>query len=163
MPERTIKAAFASHILTLPISCIKPQREPTAKMKKTACYQQICSSLENVGLIEPLVVFEQPQGIFLLLDGNTRLAILKAKGTQEVACILARDDESYTYNRRVSHIPPILQHYMLRRVLQNGVTEERIAAALNIDVRSVRQKRDMLKGICPEAARLLETRRLGAR
>jgi hypothetical protein len=163
MVEKTTKAAFDSRIVVLPISCITPQRELTAKMKKTACYKQICTSLENVGLIEPLVVFEQPQGVFLLLDGNTRFAIMKANGALDVACILARDDESYTYNRRVSHIPPILQHYMLLRVLENGVTEERIAAALNINVRTVCQKRDMLKGICPEVVRLLEARRLGAR
>jgi RepB plasmid partitioning protein len=76
---------------------------------------------------------------------------------------LARDDEGYTYNRRVSHVSPITQHFMLLRVLENGVSEERIAAALNVDIRSVRQKRDMLKGICPEAVALLEGRRLGVR
>jgi hypothetical protein len=94
---------------------------------------------------------------------DTRFEILKSRGAKEVACILARDDESYTYNKRVSAVPPILQHYMLLRVLENGVTEERVAAALNVDIKSVRQKRDMLKGVCPEVARLLEPHRLGIR
>ena len=81
------------------------------------------------------MVYEQSQGTFLLVDGNTRFEILKSRGAKEVACIPARDDESYTYNKRVSAVPPILQHYMLLRVLENGVTEERVAAALNVDIK----------------------------
>jgi RepB plasmid partitioning protein/ParB-like nuclease domain len=161
--QRPAKNAFGRYIVTLPVSQIIAQTEPTAAMKNTACFKQIASSLEHIGLIEPLVVFEQSQGQFLLVDGHTRLAILKARGVDQVACILARDDEGYTYNRRVSHVSPITQHFMLLRVLENGVSEERIAAALNVDIRSVRQKRDMLKGICPEAVALLEGRRLGVR
>jgi hypothetical protein len=157
------KSAFGSQILTLPLSSIVAQREPTLAMKRTACYKQIATSLEHIGLIEPLVVYEQSQGTFLLVDGNTRFEILKSRGAKEVACILARDDESYTYNKRVSAVPPILQHYMLLRVLENGVTEVRVAAALNVDIKSVYQKRDMLKGICPEVTRLLEPHRLGIR
>jgi ParB-like chromosome segregation protein Spo0J len=74
-------------------------------MQRTVCYRQIASSLEHVGLIEPLVVFEQSDGKFLLIDGNTRFAILKSRGVTEVACILATDDEAYTDNRRVSYVP----------------------------------------------------------
>jgi hypothetical protein len=163
MVERLGKSAFGSQILTLPLSSIVPQREPTSVMKRTACYRQIATSLEHIGLIEPLVVYEQSQGTFLLVDGNTRFEILKSGGAKEVACIIATDDESYTYNKRVNAVPPILQHYMLLRVLENGVTEERVAAALNVDVKSVRQKRDMLEGICPEVTRLLEPHRLSIR
>jgi hypothetical protein len=43
------------------------------------------------------------------------------------------------------------QHFMLLRVLENGLSEERVAAALNVDIGSVRRKRDMLNGICPKA------------
>jgi hypothetical protein len=163
MTEKATKSAFGQYIVTLPVSCITAQREPTAAMKKTACYRQIVASLENIGLIEPLVVFEQSQRSFLLVDGHTRLAILKSLGIMEAACLVARDDEGYTYNRRVSHVSPIAQHFMLLRVLENGVSEERIAAALNVDIRSIRRKRDMLNGICPEAVSILEGRRLGVK
>jgi hypothetical protein len=142
------------------MSHITPQREPPATTKGKPCYKQIASSLEHVGLIEPLVVFEQPDGRFLLLDGNTRFSILKSMGRTEVACIIAEDDEAYTYNRRVSHVPPISQHFMLLRVLENGVSEDRVAAALNVDIRAIRRKRDLLKGICPEVVNLLEKHRL---
>jgi RepB plasmid partitioning protein/ParB-like nuclease domain len=163
MTTKPTKTAFGSHIVTLPVSCIQAQRESTPAMQRTVCYKQIASSLEHIGLIEPLVVFEQPDGKFLLVDGNTRFAILKSRGIVEVACILATDDEAYTYNRRVSYVPPIAQHLMLLRVLENGVSEERVAAALNVDIRNIRQKKDLLKGICPEVVSLLEGRRLSIR
>lgn len=42
------------------------------------------------------------------------------------------------------------------RAWTRGVPEEKIAAALNIDARSIIAKRDLLKGICAEAAELLK-------
>jgi RepB plasmid partitioning protein/ParB-like nuclease domain len=161
--EKRIDSAFAGYIITIPMSCIVTQREPTPAMRTKGRYKQIAASLEHIGLIEPLVVFEQPHGTFLLVDGNTRFAILKSRGVSEVACIIAKDDEAYTYNRRVSHVPPLAQHFMLLRVLESGVSEERIATALNVDIRSVRRKRDLLKDICPDAVKLLENRRLNVR
>jgi hypothetical protein len=160
MTRKGAKSAFGRYIVTLPMSRIIPQREPPAATRGKPCYKQIASSLEHVGLIEPLVVFEQSDGNFMLVDGNTRFAILKSRGTTEVACIVAKDDEAYTYNRRVSHVPPISQHFMLLRVLDNGVSEDRVAAALNVDIGAVRRKRDLLKGICPEVVGLLENHRL---
>jgi hypothetical protein len=160
MTRKTTKAAFGRYIVTLPVSRITPQREPPPAARGKPCYKQIAASLQHVGLIEPLVVFEQPDGNFILVDGNTRFAILKSMGRTEVACIVAKDDEAYTYNRRVSHVPPISQHFMLLRVLENGVSEDRVAAALNVDIRAIRRKRDLLKGICPEVVGLLENHRL---
>ena len=160
MTRKATKAAFGRYIVTLPVSRITPQREPPAATKSKPCYKQIAASLEHVGLIEPLVVFAEPDGNFMLVDGNTRFAILKSRGITEVACIVAKDDEAYTYNRRVSHVPPISQHFMLLRVLENGVSEDRVAAALNVDIRAIRRKRDLLKGICPEVVGLLENHRL---
>jgi hypothetical protein len=163
MTDPATRSSFWQQIVTLPMSRIIAQREPLEAEKKKSCYGQIASSLKNVGLIEPLVVYEQSDGNYLLVDGNTRFDILKSMAVTEVACIFAKDDEAYTYNRRVSHVPPIQQHFMLLRVLANGVSEERVAAALNVDVKAVRRKRDMLKGICPEAVRLLEGHKLSDR
>jgi hypothetical protein len=44
---------------------------------------------------------------------------------------------------------------MILKAIANGVDEQSIAAALNLDVMSIRRKRDMLEGICPEAVELL--------
>ncbi|MGA3334178.1 MAG: plasmid partitioning protein RepB C-terminal domain-containing protein [Terracidiphilus sp.] len=67
---------------------------------------------------------------------------------------------AYTYNKRVNYIPPVAQHLMLLQTLNRGVSEERIAAALNVDVYAVRQKAKMLDGICDEVVGLLRDRKM---
>src|SRR5208283_2347264 len=51
---------------------------------------------------------------------------------------------------------------MILKALKNGVSEERIATALNVNVGSIRKKRDMLDGICPEAIELLRNSHMTA-
>ena len=47
---------------------------------------------------------------------------------------------------------------MIVRAIERGVSEERIAQVLNLNVHSIRRKRSLLDGICPEAATLLRDR-----
>lgn len=47
---------------------------------------------------------------------------------------------------------------MILRAVERGVPEARIAAALNVDVALIRRKRNLLNGICAEAAELLKAR-----
>ena len=156
-----LKSAFTKLIVSLPIAGIKLQREVIYDQRRVQFYKQIAASIEDIGLIEPLVVFRQPSGEYLLLDGHLRLDALKRQGKPEVDCIIATEDEAYTYNRRVNSIPSVAQHVMLLKAIENGVTEERIAASLRVDVSFIRRKRDMLDGICPEVVKLLQTRKVG--
>ena len=41
---------------------------------------------------------------------------------------------------------------MILKATRNGVSEERIAKVLKVDIASIEQKRDLLNGICKEAA-----------
>jgi hypothetical protein len=79
-----------------------------------------------------------------LLDGYTRLDILASTGATSVNCLVATDNESYAYNKRVNYIPPIAQHHMILCALQH-VSEERIACALNVTVATIKEKRDLLE------------------
>ena len=47
---------------------------------------------------------------------------------------------------------------MILRAVERGVSETRIAAALNVDVALIRRKRTLLNGICPEVADLLKAK-----
>lgn len=157
-----IAKAFQDVIVSIPIANIISQRDVTDSQRSTLSYKQIAASIDEIGLIEPLVVFPRKPGEFLLLDGHLRLAVFKDKGAVDVHCILSSDDEAYTYNRRVNSIPPVAQHVMLIKALENGLTEARIAASLHVDISVIRRKRDMLNGICQEAIELLQTRKIGA-
>ncbi len=48
---------------------------------------------------------------------------------------------------------------MILKALEGGVSEDRIAATLNVDVPAIRRMRDLLCGICPEAVDLLRDQR----
>jgi len=45
---------------------------------------------------------------------------------------------------------------MILKAIERGVPEERIAKALNVNVGSIKRKRNLLDGICPEAAEILK-------
>jgi hypothetical protein len=156
-----VKQAFQPEIIPIAIAQIVPLKTVAATYRKSPTYRRIAASMEQVGLIEPLVVFPTAKGDYILLDGHTRLDILTATSVPAANCLLATDNESYTYNKRVNYIPPIAQHHMILRALAH-VSEERIANALNVSVARIRQKRDLLKGICPEAAEILQNQRIGA-
>jgi prepilin-type processing-associated H-X9-DG protein len=155
MSSSTVKAAFERHVVLLPLDNIAPQKEITNGQRDGDFYRQLKASLMNIGLIEPLVVYPREPGNYLLLDGHVRFEILKSMGVKETRCLLSTDDEAYTYNRHVNHIPAIAQHYMLLEALKNGLTEERLAAALDVSLESIRIKRDLLNGICPEVVPIL--------
>ena len=157
-----VKTGFSDRGIVLPLSCIVPQHEVTPFLRRTAIYKQIAASIRSVGLIEPLAVYPRAPNDYLLLDGHLRLDILKSMDIGEVRVILATDDEAYTYNKRVNQAPPIAQHFMILKAIASGVDEESIARALNLDIASIRRKRDMLEGICPEAVDLLRTTQVPA-
>ncbi|MFC6647277.1 plasmid partitioning protein RepB C-terminal domain-containing protein [Granulicella cerasi] len=155
--------AFQEYLVSIPLIQIEPQIVVTKEMRSSDTFRQISASVKEIGLIEPLAVFPRPGKSYLLLDGHLRYEVLKHNGRKEAKCLLATDDEAYTYNRRVNTIPPIAQHLMLLEALRNGVTEERIAKSLNVDVSVIRQKRNMLNGVCSEAVELLRNYKLSAK
>ena len=89
------------------------------------------------------------------MDGHLRIDILIAHGAEEVVCLIATEDEAFTYNRRVSRIAVIQEHKMILQAVQKGASEERLARALNVNIANIRMKRNLLAGICAEASNLL--------
>jgi hypothetical protein len=83
---------------------------------------------------------------------------MRERGEAEIVCLVATDDEAFTYNKRISRIATIQEHRMILNAVKKGVSEERLARALNVDISSIRKKRNLLVGICPEAADLLKDR-----
>lgn len=149
---------FEPTLRQIPIAAILPVKQLPTTVPKGQKYAQIAASIREAGLIEPLVVARAPgqDGTFILLDGHVRLHVLKEMDEETVTCLVATDDESFTYNKRISRLATIQEHKMILRAIERGVPEARIAAALNVDVALIRRKRTLLNGICPEAAELLK-------
>jgi hypothetical protein len=158
-----VKIGFRQELLEVPLAHLVALKETEPSAVKGRKYIQLEASLKHVGLIEPLAVFPQAEDRYLVINGNLRLHILKKLEIPKVRCTVALDDESYTYNRRVNALSPITEHFMILKAIANGVTEERIATGLNVDVRTIKQRRNLLDGICPEAVELLKDKRVGSK
>jgi hypothetical protein len=158
----SVKSAFRPHVIPLDTKLLLPLRELDAGERNHQKYKQIAASIAVVGVIEPLVVFPLAGGRYRVLDGVKRLDILMQRKVTRVECILATEDEGYTYNRRVNYLSPVGEHQMILRALEHN-SEERIAKALNVDVATIRQKRELLAGICKEAVHILRDRRVTAK
>ena len=163
MPE-PVKIAFERRIIVLPLPEIMPLRRVPASMKQMLKYKRILSSITEVGIVEPLVVAPRPgeMGPFMLVDGHLRHAALRDLGIATAPCLIADDDEGFTYNKRVNRLATVQEHYMIIRALERGVSEERLARALNIDIRQVKLKRSLLEGICSEVVEALKDRSIDA-
>lgn len=159
-----VNLACESKVLNLPIEKILPMKRVQNSTRSSKKYQQILASIRQVGIIEPLVVHKSTQNAqdFVLLDGHMRLEVLKELSIDKVDCLVAFDDEAFTYNHKVNRLAPIQEHFMIMKAIKNGVSEDDIAIALNIDVSNIRKKRDMLNGICEEAVELLKGKRANA-
>lgn len=155
MPDR-ILAAFERRIAVLPLAAVLPGRVVPQAALRTVRFKRIERSMAEIGIIEPLVVAPLRDGIHLLLDGHLRYAVLKATGATQVRCLVATDDEAFTYNKRVNHLATVQEHLMIVRAIEKGVPEEKTARALNVEVGHIRARQTMLNGICPEAIDLLK-------
>lgn len=142
----------------LAISDIQPLKIVSDAIKKTPKYAQIVASIGEIGIVEPPVVARDRNdpGKYLLLDGHLRIEALKDRGESEVVCLISIEDEAFTYNKRVNRIAIIQEHRMILKAIERGVSEERLAKSLNVDVASIKRKRRLLDGICSEAAEILK-------
>jgi len=158
LEKRPVAVAFERESVAIEISAIQPLRLVSEAVKKTPKYSQIQSSIREIGVVEPPVVARDrsEKGKYLLLDGHLRLSVLQEQGWTEVTCIIATDDEAFTYNKRVSRIAIIQERNMILAAIKRGVPEERIAKVLNVNVAHVRLKKRLLEGICAETVEMLK-------
>ena len=156
-PAVPVKVGFEETIVRVSLAAIAPLREVSAAVRNSAKYRQIAASIAELGIIEPPAVARDSEDRerFHLLDGHLRIEILRDRGETEAVCLVAVDDEAFTYNKRISRIATIQEHKMILNAVKKGVSEERLARALNVNLANIRAKRNLLVGICPEAAELL--------
>ena len=90
---------FEMDTYQVPLEQLLPSKKVQDGIIGSRKYKQLVSSIQEIGLIEPLSVIQpdpaKPE--FLLLDGHLRALALKTLGLDVAPCLLARDDESFTY------------------------------------------------------------------
>ncbi len=155
---KKVQLGFENDCVTIRVADILPVRVLSKSIKSSRKYTQITASIREIGLVEPPVVARNgdASGSWLLLDGHVRIEVLKDLGQEQVECLVSTDDEAFTYNKRISRIAPIQEHRMILKAIERGVSEEKIAAALDLNPRSIHRKVKLLDGICPEAVAILK-------
>ena len=105
-----IALGFVPEPITVSLDRILPSRKVPAGLATSRKFRQVKSSIEEVGLIEPLSVaaLDAASGHHLLLDGHVRLVALQALGHASASCLVAKDDEGYTYNKERDNVILIL-------------------------------------------------------
>ena len=157
-----VKLAFNTQVVRLELDKIMPIKKIDQALKKSKKYKQIESSIREIGVVEHLIVHADTRlpGKYMLLDGHIRLEILKDIGKKETDCIIAGDDEAFTYNHKVNRLSAIQEHFMIMKALEKGVSEDRIAKTLNLNIENVRRRCNILKNIAPEVVNLLKQKNI---
>lgn len=158
----SVRVAFERAVRVLSLADILPSKALPAAVKETVKYRRIAESVAQLGLIEPLVVARPAKGgPYLLLDGHVRFSALRDQGADQARCIVANDDEAFTYNKRINRLATIQEHYMIVRAIERGVSEDKLARALSVDVKHIKRRRQLLSRISPDVAELLKDKAIG--
>lgn len=155
-----VALGFLPKPILVAVDNILPSRRMTPGLTETRKYKQIRASIEEIDVIEPLSVaaIDRRSGQHMLLDGHARLLILKELGRKDAPCLVATDDETFTYNNRVNRLSTIQEHFMIRRAAERGVSTERLARALCVRPDGIVKRINLLEGMCPEVVDLLKDR-----
>ena len=157
------KSAFDPTPIILPLDKILPVRQLKDGEKNLGRFRTIVASIRVVGLLEPLVVHPQKgRATYTIADGHIRYHALREIGFTDAFCLIAHDDESFTYNHHVSHLAPIQAHKMISRAVKNGVAPERIAEALNVKIEVIISNMNLLIGIHADVVELLKYKQVSA-
>ena len=120
---------FELETYQIPLAQLLPSEKVPDGVMSTRKYKQIVSSINEVGLIEPLSVIQpdRKKPEYLVLDGHLRVLALKELGMSVGPCLFAKDDETFSYNHHINRLSTIAEHYMIRRAIDRGVSKERLA------------------------------------
>lgn len=142
----------------IPIQKLLPLTE--RKFSKTA-YAKVAASIRAVGLLDPLVVFQE-NSHYLILDGRLRHQIFLDQGVETVPCLLWKEKEAFTANRMVNQLSRAQEARMIRKSLEE-LDEKTIAQAFGLSQIKHRLNANLLKKLHPKIVELYESERLSTR
>jgi hypothetical protein len=154
----SLKVAFEPETIVLALDTLKTDRPLVPAVFGSRKFLQVVASIAAIGLVEPVVVIREKDGGFRVLDGRLRVEAMRRLRIDEALCLVATDDETYTYNKHINKLTTAQDSRMIARAIERGVHRERIAVVLGIDTETVRRRSTLMNGICPEAIELLASK-----
>ena len=92
-----IQIRFGDNFIYLETNKLIPSKELLENVKLSHKYHQIVTSIESLGIIEPIIVFyDKDKDAIKILDGHLRVEALKDLGIEKAPCILSSIDDAFT-------------------------------------------------------------------
>ena len=160
--DKTIRLGFERKGIDLPIASILPIRQVKDSDGHHGKYRAIRASIQAIGLVEPLVVYpnKEDKQTYLLMDGHMRLKALQELGRKTALCLVAVEDDPYTYNDKVNRLSIIQEHRMISKALESGISPEDVAKALGMDPKKLIRRKELINGLHPEVLQLLKEKQV---
>jgi ParB-like chromosome segregation protein Spo0J len=160
-----IKSVFEPQVVSLPLDRILPTRDVKATDRMFGKFKMVLATIPHMGLIEPLAVYpcRGRAGHYVLLDGHLRVRALRELGHTEAPCMIATEDDPFTYNDKVNRLSAIQENRMIVAAIEQGVSADEIARTLSVDVVKIRQSVNLLEGIDTHAVERLKDKPITAR
>ena len=95
------------------------------------CLDKIQKSMETIGMVESLQVYEEENGETLIIEGNKRFQILLAAGHTTAPCVLIQLPDTFTPSYYVIDVSPQERAKMIRKALEKA-SEAEVAAAIGV-------------------------------
>ncbi|CNJ32668.1 RepB plasmid partitioning protein [Yersinia frederiksenii] len=150
-----IKQCFNNHFHLYPIASLLPSRSIPVNVRSSNKYKQILTSIAEIGLIEPVMIFITENGEHKILDGHLRIEALKDLGITHAHCLISPVEDTYSYNKRVNHLTILQEQRMLQKAVESGVSVEKLCAVLGLSQGIINTRLRISEGISKEALALL--------
>lgn len=150
-----IKQCFNNHFHLYPIAILLPSRTIPVNVRSSNKYKQILTSIAEIGLIEPVMIFITENGEHKILDGHLRIEALKDLEITHAHCLISPVEDTYSYNKRVNHLTILQEQRMLLKAVESGVSVEKLCAVLGLSQGIINTRLRISEGISKEALALL--------
>ena len=154
---KILKPAFDLNSVKIRISDLE-ETANRKNYKKLISYNSILSSIREVGIIQPLVVCISPNnGKYKILDGHVRFYALRELKQKYVYCIIANDNERYTFDAQINNLSTFQKAAMIAKAVKNRVSVKRIASALGISEKQILSDMNVTEGLDGKVVEILKT------
>jgi ParB-like chromosome segregation protein Spo0J len=153
-----LKQVFEKKIVHLQLDRLLPSRDSRPSDNSFGKFQSVLASVRELGLVEPIAVHrcKGKSEQFIVLDGHLRLRALKELGIETARCLVATEDDMFTYNDKANRLSCIQEHRMIMKAIDQGVRADEIAKTLGVNVERIRESMNILNGIHPDAVERLK-------
>lgn len=154
IPERE-KAAIdsAESVINIDISRISPSRYQPREFFKKEKLQELVSSIQEKGVVQPVLVREKSDGVYELIAGERRFRAVKELGYQTIPAIIRKVDSdidllelSLIENIQREGLNPIEEAHAYQRLIQEfNFNLDSVGKAVGKDKTSVSNATRLLK------------------